>query len=173
MTATTTRRLRITYDTTTCSRCGGSGRMPYSVYGGVCFKCNGKGQYLTPQGRKVRAWFDAWAERHLTVAASTLEPGDRIVVHGATWTVTERTTTLGKGNGRSMRGVEGTDTYVETWTYGQTTINYERRTRTGVVREGYLTAAHASVRLAWTTETLQAALDECRFRKGYTTTEEK
>lgn len=27
-----------------CTRCGGSGRMPYSVKGGICFKCNGKGK---------------------------------------------------------------------------------------------------------------------------------
>jgi len=34
----------------TCSRCGGTGRMPFSVYNGLCFKCHGVGFALTKRG---------------------------------------------------------------------------------------------------------------------------
>lgn len=32
------------YERTTCSRCGGTGRMPYTAYEGRCFKCNQSGK---------------------------------------------------------------------------------------------------------------------------------
>jgi hypothetical protein len=39
------------FETRTCSRCGGSGKMPFAVYGGICFKCNGAGKFYTKRGR--------------------------------------------------------------------------------------------------------------------------
>lgn len=40
----------------TCSRCGGSGRMPFSVCNGWCFKCHGAGYALTTRGRAASAF---------------------------------------------------------------------------------------------------------------------
>ena len=31
------------YSDCTCQRCGGTGRMPYYIYNGICFECNGSG----------------------------------------------------------------------------------------------------------------------------------
>src|SRR5687768_50193 len=120
--------MRIKYDTEECTRCGGTGHYSFNqITGTRCFKCQGRTTQLTRQARKVSDWMQAWAEQHLVVAASTLEPGDRIVHHGAVWTVTERTTTLGQGNGTSRVGD------AEFWSYGMTVIQLQR----GARREGF------------------------------------
>jgi hypothetical protein len=49
---------KLLFVNTTCTRCGGDGRMPYSVYGGVCFKCHGLGATLTKRGRAAQTWLD-------------------------------------------------------------------------------------------------------------------
>jgi hypothetical protein len=64
----------------TCSRCGGTGRMPFAVYGGICFKCGGQGFALTKRG--------AEAERYLrelrSVPAQNLKVGQLIRVDSLT-----------------------------------------------------------------------------------------
>lgn len=40
----------------TCSRCGGTGRMPFAVYGGVCFKCGGQKFVLTKRGAEAERY---------------------------------------------------------------------------------------------------------------------
>lgn len=154
--------VKMTFDSETCSRCGGSGTMPFSAYNGVCLKCNRAGVVLTRNGKTARGKVEAWAEANLTVPASTVEPGQRVKSGSLSGTVVERTTTLGQGNGRSMRGVEGTDTYVETWTYGQTVI----RTKSTSLSM----AAHAPIRLGWTRETLTQAAALFGHLKGVTFT---
>jgi hypothetical protein len=52
-------------ETKTCSRCGGSGKMPFAVYGGVCFKCNGAGNFYTKRGRAAHAFLERLRSRTL------------------------------------------------------------------------------------------------------------
>lgn len=41
----------VTYETTTCTRCGGTGEFSYCQrFGTMCFKCKGKGKVLTKRG---------------------------------------------------------------------------------------------------------------------------
>lgn len=137
----------IAYETEDCSRCGGSGTMPYSVYGGACFKCNRKGRTMTRAGRTAHAKAQEWAAANLTVAASSVKVGDRIVTSSGTRTVTAVDVKLGQGNGQSRIGTEGTDTFAEWWSLGVTTIS---------VANGYGESgpAHRDVRLGWTRESL-------------------
>jgi hypothetical protein len=58
----------------TCDRCGGGGRMPFAVYGGVCFKCNGKGEVLTKRGRAASHYLLGLRTRK----ASEIEVGQHI-----------------------------------------------------------------------------------------------
>lgn len=153
----------ISYESQDCSRCGGSGSMPYSVYGGACFKCNRKGVTMTRAGRTAHAKVQEWAAANLTVAASSLKVGDRIITTSGTATVTAVEVKLGKGNGQSRTGTEGTDTFSESWSLGVTTISVSR----GYGESG---PAHRDVRLAWTRESLTEAARLFGHLKGMTVT---
>ncbi len=59
-------------ETDTCGRCGGTGRMPFSVYGGLCFKCHGKGKLLTKRGQAANDFLVALRSK----PASELKVGD-------------------------------------------------------------------------------------------------
>jgi len=75
MNATTSPTQRkLLFENTTCPRCGGGGRMPYSVYGGACFKCHGRGAALTKRGRAAQEWFSAQREKPL----EDFKPGDLV-----------------------------------------------------------------------------------------------
>lgn len=87
------------FESSTCARCGGSGYMPFSAYGGVCFKCNGGGLVLTPAGKSARKLFD-----ELIAAATDRKPawdvaiGERIaVLPGKFARVLDKTFTSGSG----------------------------------------------------------------------------
>lgn len=61
-----------------CGRCGGTGHMPFSAYGGVCFRCNGDGREwvaLLKQPRGVKATVETYNEAKV---------GD-IIKHGGTF----------------------------------------------------------------------------------------
>ena len=73
-TTTSPTQRKLLFENTTCSRCGGAGRLPYSVYGGVCFKCHGRGAVLTKRGRAAQDWFNAQREKPL----EDFKPGDLI-----------------------------------------------------------------------------------------------
>lgn len=150
---------KIAYDKATCARCGGSGRMPFSAYGGVCFGCNGNGEKLTAAGRRAHAAVEEWAKAHLTVAASSLKEGDRINYQGQRRTlIRDAETTLGYGGGKSMIGVEGTDSYVETWTLGKTVVTTQK--------VSMQLPAHAEVVRWWTRESLTACVAAVGHLKG-------
>lgn len=131
--------------------------MPYAAYGGACFKCNRKGVTLTAAGKRAQAKVNAWKAEQYTYAASQVPVGHRILdtMRGRWVTVTEVTTTLGKGNGVSRSGVEGTASYTEVWTYGTTTISTKGCGHSGAAHravialppvEEYREALHAYVR---------------------------
>lgn len=79
-TITQTRITRISYETSECSRCGGSGQMPFAAYGGICLKCKGSGRMFTSKGAAALRKAEAWKAEHTSVLVSDLTLGDRIYV---------------------------------------------------------------------------------------------
>lgn len=154
--------MKIVFEMQDCSRCGGSGKMPFALYGGQCFKCLGTGQTMTAKGRRAyKRLLEVQAEV-CTVAASQLKPGDRIINSDRrTVTVVEVKVKLGKGNGGGSKGVKGSDSYMEYVNFGETVI----RTKSGVGSAG---PAHRAVTKAWTTETLTIAAEALKNFKGAT-----
>jgi hypothetical protein len=73
-------KLSAILESVTCGRCGGSGRMPYSVANGVCFKCGGSGRCYTKRGAAARAFYRSLARTQVTA----LMPGDKILSQGFT-----------------------------------------------------------------------------------------
>lgn len=71
---------KITFDRDTCGRCGGTGRMPFSVHGGVCFACGGSGLRLSRSGRAAHKRFEAWAATALDRLPLELQAGDVVKV---------------------------------------------------------------------------------------------
>lgn len=59
-----------------CPRCGGTGKMPFSVYGGVCFECQGRGSLFTKRGQEAERYLRELRSR----VASDLKVGDVIRV---------------------------------------------------------------------------------------------
>lgn len=151
--------MRIDFEKSTCTRCGGSGQMPFAAYGGRCFKCNGRGETMTRAGAAAYKRVKKVQQEVCSIPASSVKAGDRIVgSDGKTRTVVSVETRLGKGNGVSKYGVEGTDSYVETWTYGETVIRTQKNSYSG--------AAHRLVLVAWTAETLAVAAKAVERMKG-------
>lgn len=69
--------VRILFDTETCNRCSGSGRMPYSAYQGVCFKCHGRGKVYTRTGANRHSEWQAFRALTMKVPVCDLKVGDR------------------------------------------------------------------------------------------------
>lgn len=62
-----------------CWRCCGSGRYgPTSVYAGICFKCNGKGEVLTKRGRAAQDYLNLLKQ----APVSSFVVGDRYLSEG-------------------------------------------------------------------------------------------
>lgn len=60
------------FETTTCGRCGGSGRYSYcSMYGDRCFKCSGAGRIYTKRGLAASRFYTML----LSKPVSELKPG--------------------------------------------------------------------------------------------------
>lgn len=112
MTTTSTTARTVTVDTiglhnlrfesSSCSRCLGSGQMPYAVNNGRCFKCGGSGRQLTAKGRSARKAYDAFRTSQMVPVTDVLA-GDRIkidnVVTGTVLEVLHR-----PSNGYSTQG---------------------------------------------------------------------
>lgn len=68
----------ITYETETCSRCGGCGQYSYcEMYGTTCLKCRGKGKQYTRRAAKAVAAVKKFKERY-NRRADELAPGDLV-----------------------------------------------------------------------------------------------
>lgn len=88
MNATATESIAITADTklasilesVICSRCGGTGRMPFSYAGGTCFKCGGTGSCYTKRGAAAREFYRSLAR----TSVKALHPGDKVLSEGFT-----------------------------------------------------------------------------------------
>ena len=137
---------KITFQTEKCSRCGGTGRMPFAAYGGVCFKCNGHANVYTRAGLAARtAFLKARAEGCPKVRAASLKAGQRFSTDdGTTWrTVVEDVDpshTAGSVNGVPLISVH-------------------------TQRVDYLSTADNEVTL-WSSEAHRAAIQKVAKRKG-------
>jgi hypothetical protein len=65
----------ISYEYETCSRCGGTGRMPFEAYGGQCLKCHGQGRHLTSAAKRVRDIVTATLSERLRISVAELSDG--------------------------------------------------------------------------------------------------
>lgn len=69
--------VKLLFESTTCSRCGGTGSYSYcTMYGSRCFKCGGAGCYLTKRGKAAQAFLDDLR----SVPVANLKVGDLIRV---------------------------------------------------------------------------------------------
>jgi hypothetical protein len=55
---TNTANIKVTFETETCGRCGGTGQYPSACWQGVCLGCSGRGVRLTRRGRAARNAYD-------------------------------------------------------------------------------------------------------------------
>lgn len=69
---------KLLFENVPCSRCGGSGRMPFAVMNGICFKCSGAGAVLTKRGQAAQNFLDGLRHRR----ADELKVGDLIFSQG-------------------------------------------------------------------------------------------
>jgi hypothetical protein len=67
--------MHFTFESTTCGRCGGTGHLPFAVYGGKCFACHGDKVVMTRAGKAARRKWDAWREATLAIKVADLAPG--------------------------------------------------------------------------------------------------
>ena len=97
----------LSYETKTCSRCGGGGRYSYCVmYGDTCFKCRGKGTVLSAAGAKAAAAVTAFIADNFSVLVENLKAGDRIkTTEGVVRTVTTVTIDSVNRFGSTVDGV--------------------------------------------------------------------
>jgi len=80
--------MTLTYETSTCGRCGGSGHYSYNMmHGTVCYGCAGRKWVLTRSGAKAQKAVQAFIAEHFSVKAEALQVGDRIKYDGYTRTV--------------------------------------------------------------------------------------
>ena len=71
---------KIRYETTECSRCGGTGQYSYcTMYGSTCFKCAGKKYQLTRKGAYARKVMQTWKTQNIAKHASELQPGEQVL----------------------------------------------------------------------------------------------
>ncbi|MFI0967142.1 hypothetical protein ACH4S8_38010 [Streptomyces sp. NPDC021080] len=79
-------KLIINFETTECSRCGGTGHHQYNqITGTVCFQCLGTKTVLTRRGRLARERYDEAMAARLAVPVVDLQPGDLVWAHYSTY----------------------------------------------------------------------------------------
>lgn len=80
--------VKIVFETTVCDRCGGTGRMPFAAYGGICFKCSpqgthaGSGTVHTRKGSSALKKWNAFVQEQLGTTIDQVEVGDTFRVQG-------------------------------------------------------------------------------------------
>lgn len=141
--------MKIVFDMIDCSRCGGNGKMPFANYGGVCFKCNGKGRMMSPNGKRAWRKMLEVQKEICSIPASSLKVGDKIMdSQKKPRVVQEIKVSLGKGRVSSPDWDQ----------YGEAVV----------VCKGYSMsmAAHADVLKAWDSESLAVCADRLKNFKG-------
>jgi len=141
--------MKIVFEQDQCYRCDGSGSMPFSLHNGVCFKCKGSGKIMTSKGRRAYDKMKQIQREMMTVPASSLKPGDKIVdSSNKVRVVKDVEVSLGRGNVSSPNFVQ----------YGKSVI----------VCNGWSMsmAAHADVMKAWDAESLERCAEALKNYKG-------
>lgn len=70
-----------------CGRCGGTGQMPFAVYSGLCFKCNGTGRVFAPQVKQPKVATTADGPETAKVGDVLKHGGTLYRVTSFTWTL--------------------------------------------------------------------------------------
>ena len=92
---------KISFETETCSRCGGSGHYSYcQMHGTTCFGCKGKGIQQSKRGAKARVAWDAKRVELCSVPVETVQVGDRVLLDHRFRTIERVETT---GGSRSLQ----------------------------------------------------------------------
>lgn len=101
------------FPTTSCSRCGGSGRYSWcQMYGDRCFGCGGSGaRYVPGKVAKIAAEYTKTVKAQKEATAQTLVPGDKVLdtlassaAGGEQWVAVESVTIGDVACGRSKNG---------------------------------------------------------------------
>ncbi|MFD7835674.1 DUF6011 domain-containing protein [Streptomyces sp. NPDC059761] len=104
--------MSINFETTECGRCGGTGfHGPAIVHNGVCFSCSGGKYRLTRRGANARQAYDALRNERLTVPATDLQVGDRVL--SPAHSVRTIMGGLHKTKWRTVKAVRVTETQVD------------------------------------------------------------
>ena len=91
---------RVTFETTECSRCGGTGEFSYNPLDGTrCFKCRGGKRQLTRRGAAARKAWDAVVET-MARPITEVRVGDKVKTTEG-WAIVE---SIGHGGCRYGRG---------------------------------------------------------------------
>jgi len=73
--------IRITFEKTECSRCGGSGHYSYCQrFGTVCFKCQGSGKQFSRKGNAARKAIEKFLEENYSKPIEEIVAGDKVKV---------------------------------------------------------------------------------------------
>lgn len=159
----------ITFETTDCGRCGGTGFFgPLSVDGGRCFGCAGGRIVLTRSGAIARKRYDAIMATMNTPIAD-VKPGDRVKVelaHTRSWSMRKRAAwytvidITSKFDGSKLNGV---DIMSHTLTLDLGKIN----------ADDWCVPFYSGpfVLPVWDREIYLQAIDSCRRLKGATITD--
>ena len=151
----------VTFETTTCSRCGGTGHYSFNqMTGTACFKCNSggrggpmMGKQFSRAGAAARKAYDAAYDAACRqVPVASLQPGDRVLAPTRRKATVVSTKIVSKSR-KIGTGPWICDVVVE---YLRTSMSYSVSTSVTVV----------------TPEAHQAGVDRVRRLKGATITEE-
>lgn len=70
---------KIVFDTTECSRCGGTGKFSYNqLHGDMCYGCSGSGKMLTKQAKKASKRIEEIRKQIRSIPVSEIKVGDKI-----------------------------------------------------------------------------------------------
>lgn len=147
----------IKWERVTCDRCGGTGTMPFSAWGGVCLKCMGPGTVLTRAGKAARDKYTAYLVANHSKMMIDLQPGDVVRDNnGKRRTVVSVDPIIRKG-GQLTTGIPGTESEV-TMTNLHIIVNYKN--------ESHHTGAYSTIIVPPEGEALQAAMRHVANMKG-------
>lgn len=75
---------KLMFETTDCSRCGGSGTYSWCQrFGDKCFKCSGRGIQLTRDAVRARELHAEWKAQRTAITLSDVQPGMRVRLYRA------------------------------------------------------------------------------------------
>lgn len=144
--------MKINFDKTECSRCGGSGHFSYNAMDGTrCYGCSGSGKKFTRLGRKAYDVFVA----SLTITVDELKVGDVVMV--ATMGPTVKRVVLSISIGKSYSVTRDAD--------GNEVRNYHTDIKYKDITCGLFSTN--PIRLAFTADKRERVLAALKGMKGY------